>query len=61
MAQGGGGSLIIFGFHSAHMCIVSEDVMTLKFYTHHAEYLTSQLVYNVHGLSLDFCCTIIVN
>ena len=55
MAQGCA-SIIIFDFH-LHTCTVSEDVMTLKVYTRHAEYLPTQLIYNVHGLSLDFCCT----
>ena len=41
-------------FPSAHVCTVSEDVMTLKVYTLHAEYLTTQLVYNVHGLPWTF-------
>ena len=55
------GVLNCIRFPSAHMCTVSEDVMTLKVYTRHEEYLTTQFIYNVHGLSLDFCCTRIVN
>ena len=54
-------SFTLFGFLSAHVCIVSEDVMTLKVYTRHAEYLPTQFIYNVLGLSLDLCCTRIVN
>ena len=38
----GGVSFVLFGFLSVHMCIVTEDVMTLKFYTHFAEYPTTQ-------------------
>ena len=29
--------------------------MILNVYTRHAEYLPTQLIYSVHGLSLDFC------
>ena len=56
-----GGVINYIRFPSTHVCTVSEDVMTLKVYTRQAEYLTTQLIYNVHGLSLDFCCTRIVN
>ena len=47
-------SFILFGFLSAHMCIVSEDVMILNVYTRHAEYLPTQLIYHVHGLPWTF-------
>ena len=53
MAQGSV-PLIIFGFLSAHVCIVSEDVMILNVYTRHAEYLPTQLIYHVHGLPWTF-------